>query len=75
LAMIDLLVKDLDKETTEAETEEKDSQAEYEQLMTDSLEKRTVDCLIRIQQRQTWRQSWKRTKKAKQLRGRNSWPS
>jgi len=43
LTMIDLLIKDLDKEITEAETEEKDSQAEYEQLMSDSAEKRTVD--------------------------------
>jgi len=43
LTMLDLLVKDLDKEMTEAETEEKDSQAEYEQMMSDSAEKRTVD--------------------------------
>ena len=28
--MIDLLIKDLEKEMTEAETEEKDSQADYE---------------------------------------------
>jgi len=43
LGMIDLLIKDLDKEITEAETEEKDSQAEYEQMMSDSADKRTVD--------------------------------
>jgi len=43
LSMIDLLIKDLDKELTEAETEEKNTQAEYEQLMSDSAEKRTVD--------------------------------
>merc|ERR1719210_1107302 len=43
MAMIDLLVKDLDKEMTEAETEEKDSQADYEQLMSDSAAKRTAD--------------------------------
>merc|ERR1719220_3380781 len=41
--MIDLLVKDLDKEMTEAETEEKDSQADYEELMSDSAAKRTAD--------------------------------
>merc|ERR1740129_1792796 len=41
--MIDLLIKDLDKEMTEAETEEKDSQADYEELMTDSAAKRTAD--------------------------------
>merc|ERR1719330_1532609 len=41
--MIDLLIKDLDKEMTEAETEEKDSQADYEELMSDSAAKRTAD--------------------------------
>merc|ERR1719433_2446087 len=41
--MIDLLVKDLDKEMTEAETSEKDAQADYEQMMTDSAAKRTAD--------------------------------
>jgi len=41
--MIDLLIKDLAKEMTEAETQEKDSQADYEQLMKDSVDKRTVD--------------------------------
>jgi len=43
MAMIDLLVKDLDKEMTEAETTEKDSQADYEKLMADAQEKRTED--------------------------------
>merc|ERR1719210_141856 len=43
IAMIDLLIKDLAKEMTEAETQEKDSQADYEQLMKDSADKRTVD--------------------------------
>lgn len=43
LAMIDLLIRDLDKEMTEAGTEEKNSQAEYEKMMSDSAEKRTVD--------------------------------
>merc|ERR1712151_341272 len=43
IAMIDLLVKDLDKEMTEAETEEKDAQADYKQLMKDSAAKRTTD--------------------------------
>merc|ERR1719232_1309047 len=43
MAMIDLLIKDLDKEMTEAETEEKDSQADYEQLMSDSAAKRAAD--------------------------------
>merc|ERR1719330_2092645 len=41
--MIDLLIKDLDKEMTEAETEEKDAQADYEQLIADSAAKRTAD--------------------------------
>jgi len=43
IAMIDLLIKDLQKELTEAETDEKNSQAEYEQMMKDSAEKRTTD--------------------------------
>merc|ERR1719266_1267077 len=43
IAMIDLLIKDLAKEMTEAETEEKDAQADYEQLMKDSADKRTAD--------------------------------
>merc|ERR1719331_1661534 len=41
--MIDLLIKDLDKEMTEAKTTEKDSQADYEQAMSDSAEKRATD--------------------------------
>jgi len=43
IAMIDLLIRDLQKEMTEAETQEKDSQAEYEQMMKDSAAKRTTD--------------------------------
>jgi DNA repair exonuclease SbcCD ATPase subunit len=43
IAMLDLLVKDLDKEMTVAETEEKDAQADYEQTMTDSAQKRADD--------------------------------
>merc|ERR1719356_1937341 len=41
--MIRLLVADLDKEMTEAETSEKDSQGDYEALMKDSAEKRATD--------------------------------
>merc|ERR1719263_1643974 len=43
IAMIDLLVKDLDKEMTEAQTEEKDAQADYETMMKDSASKRADD--------------------------------
>merc|ERR1712129_25517 len=43
IAMIDLLIKDLAKEMTEAETDEKDAQADYEQMMQDSKAKRTTD--------------------------------
>jgi len=43
IAMIDSLIADLDKEMTEAETEEKLAQEEYEQLMSDSAEKRAAD--------------------------------
>jgi len=43
IAMIDLLVKDLDKEMTEATTQEADSAADYEQGMADSADKRAQD--------------------------------
>jgi len=43
IAMIDLLIKDLEKELTEAETEEKNSQSDYETMMQDSADKRTTD--------------------------------
>merc|ERR1719492_267743 len=43
IAMIDLLIADLDKEMTVAETDEKDAQADYETLMKDSASKRTKD--------------------------------
>merc|ERR1719277_476904 len=41
--MIQLLIKDLDKEMTEAETSEKDSQSDYEGLMRESAAKRASD--------------------------------
>merc|ERR1719377_163006 len=37
------MIKDLDKEMTEAKTTEKDAQADYEQAMSDSAEKRATD--------------------------------
>lgn len=40
LSMLDLLIKDLDKEMTEAETMEENSQKDYEGVMKDSAEKR-----------------------------------
>merc|ERR1719356_904740 len=43
IAMIDLLIKDLDKEMTEAEVTEKDAQADYETFMKDSADKRAQD--------------------------------
>merc|ERR1719203_2227094 len=43
LSMIDLLVADLDKETSAAGVEEKNSQAAYETLMADAGEKRAQD--------------------------------
>jgi hypothetical protein len=43
IAMIDLMIKDLDKEMTEAKTEEKNAQEDYEQAMKDSAEKRAID--------------------------------
>merc|ERR1719191_208633 len=46
IAMMDLLIKDLDKEMTTAETTEKDSQADYELLMKDSADKRAADSKV-----------------------------
>merc|ERR1719191_1699702 len=43
IAMMDMMVADLDKEITETETEEKENQAEYEQFMKDSAAKRASD--------------------------------
>merc|ERR1719382_2354428 len=43
LSMIDLLVRDLDKEMTEAQTEEKNAQAGYEETMNDAAKKRAAD--------------------------------
>jgi len=43
IAMINLLVKDLDKEMIEAKTSEKDAQADYEKMLGDSAEKRALD--------------------------------
>merc|ERR1712151_980389 len=43
IAMIDALIADLDKEMTVAEAEEKDAQADYEKMMSDSAEKRAMD--------------------------------
>merc|ERR1719161_2566196 len=40
VAMIDLLIRDLEKEMTEAETEEKDAQRDYEAMMDDAAKKR-----------------------------------
>merc|ERR1712190_694510 len=46
IAMIDLLIKDLEKEITEAETDEKDGQVDYETMMKDSAAKRTTDSKV-----------------------------
>merc|ERR1719486_723385 len=43
MAMIDLLVADLDKDIQTSEVEEKEAQKEYEQFMSDSSEKRATD--------------------------------
>merc|ERR1719245_32426 len=53
IAMIDLLAKDLDKEMTEAETEEKNAQASYEKLMADASEKRAADSKSHTQKTST----------------------
>jgi len=43
ISMIDLLVKDLDKEMTVSSTDEKAAQADYEDMMKNSAEKRILD--------------------------------
>jgi len=43
VSMINLLIRDLDKEMTEAETTEEDSQKDYEEAMKDAAEKRAQD--------------------------------
>jgi len=43
IAMLDRIIKDLDKEMTVAETEEKESQAHYEQMTADAAAKRDAD--------------------------------
>merc|ERR1719221_64876 len=43
IAMIDIMINDLDKEMTEAQTGEKEAQKDYESMMADSAEKRTTD--------------------------------
>merc|ERR1719226_99431 len=43
IKMIDLLVGELDKEMTEADTSEKDAQSDYETLMSDAGTKRAAD--------------------------------
>merc|ERR1719221_2033842 len=43
IAMIDLLIADLDKDIQTSEVEEKDAQKEYETFMSDASEKRALD--------------------------------
>jgi chromosome segregation ATPase len=43
IAMIDILISDVDKDTTEIETEEKDSQKDYEEFMAEAKKKRSED--------------------------------
>jgi len=43
IAMMDMMVQDLDKEITETETEEKENQSEYEAFMEESAKKRASD--------------------------------
>merc|ERR1719399_557610 len=43
IAMIDLLIADLDKDNQIMDVDEKDAQKEYEQFMSDSAEKRALD--------------------------------
>lgn len=53
IAMINLLIKDLDKEMTEATAEEEEAQKSYEQMMSDSASKRAEDSAALVQKQQT----------------------
>merc|ERR1719329_1577448 len=46
IQMIDLLIRDLDREMIEAETQEKNAQREYEGVMSESSEKRAKDAKL-----------------------------
>jgi hypothetical protein len=46
IAMMDLLLKDLENQITVGKTEEKNAQEDYETLMADSKEKRTADTTL-----------------------------
>jgi hypothetical protein len=43
IGMIDLLIKDLDKEMTESKTGEEEAQKDYESMLADSADKRALD--------------------------------
>lgn len=53
MEMVDLLIADLDKEMTEAETTEKDAQADYETAMKDAAGKRTADSKLLSEKQST----------------------
>merc|ERR1719387_3321783 len=53
MAMMDMLVADLDKEMTEAKAEEKDAQADYEAMMKDSSAKRAADSKLLTEKEST----------------------
>ena len=46
IAMMDMMIADLDKEITETEVNEKEGQQEYEQFMSDAAEKRALDSKV-----------------------------
>jgi len=46
ITMMDMMVADLDAEINEVQTEEKEAQAEYEQFMKDSANKRALDAKL-----------------------------
>jgi septal ring factor EnvC (AmiA/AmiB activator) len=53
MAMMDMLVADLDKEMTESKAEEKDAQADYEAMMKDSSAKRAADSKLLTEKEST----------------------
>merc|ERR1711920_468000 len=71
IAMMDLLVKDLDKELQTAEVEEKNAKEEYSQLVADSAEK-TGKTLSPSPTRRPPRATWRRCSRSMRARRRTS---
>merc|ERR550514_1909867 len=66
---MDLLVKDLTKEMTEAEAEERNSQADYEKMLKDSADKRAEDSKAVIDKNESLAQMQAELESTKEAKG------